>query len=80
MKSQITYGLDADKTKEMIMDFKAAVYLRRRLTDLLQKDIEARRRETASKLSYDNPNWTYLQADAMGYERALRELISLLED
>jgi hypothetical protein len=32
-----------------------------------------------SKNSYDSPNWAALQADGIGYERAINEIIALLK-
>lgn len=80
MKANITVGLTEDQTKEIVMSFKEAKFLRKRLREMLQGDIDSVRRASCQKANYDSPSWAHLQADAIGYERAMRELISLLED
>lgn len=79
MKTAWTKGLDAEKKEEMKRDFQAASLLRERLRQLLLEKSEVRRKKGISEDSYVNPNWVYLQADAVGYQRALEEVISLLE-
>lgn len=80
MKTAWTAGLKEQEKKEVIEDFKASPALRARLTQMLTKKIDSERGSSLSKISYDSPSWPYLQADTNGYERALREVISLLEE
>jgi hypothetical protein len=79
MKTSLTKGLDVEKTKELKVEFASSTFLRERLRQLLDEKIQTNRTATTSKDAYGNPNWAYLQADAVGYERALKEVISLLE-
>jgi hypothetical protein len=79
MKTSWTKGLEPLIQEEIVEDFKASGLIRERLTTLLMEKVNTSRDESRNKSSYDNPNWTYLQADARGYERALYEVISLLE-
>lgn len=79
MKITWTKGLSPEKKEEMKRDFQAAALLRERLTELLRDKSEVTRKGTINKDSYNNSNWAYLQADAVGYQRALEEVISLLE-
>lgn len=78
MKTAWTKGLTPEQTTEIRKDFVGAAILRNRLTELLEEKSMLSRNESISKDNYANPNWTYLQADARGYERALSEVISLL--
>jgi hypothetical protein len=78
MKTVLTKGLSKDQAAEIEQDFKAAAYLRERLTAILDDKIDALRREVRQKNSYDSPSWAYVQADYIGYERAIYEVISLL--
>lgn len=80
MKTTWTAGLKEQEKKEVVEDFKASPALRARLTHLLTKKIDSERSSALAKTSYDSPSWAYLQADTNGYERALREVISLLEE
>lgn len=79
MKITWTKGLSPEKKEEVKRDFQAAALLRERLTELLKEKSEVTRKGTIAKDAYSNANWAYLQADAVGYQRALEEVISLLE-
>jgi hypothetical protein len=79
LKTAWTKGLTQEQATELRKDFVGAVILRQRLQKLLDEKAELSRKESISKDAYTNPNWAYLQADARGYERALSEVISLLE-
>lgn len=79
MKTTWTKGLNAEQTTELKKDFVGAVILRQRLQALLSDKATLSREGSMTKDAYSNPNWAYLQADARGYERALSEVISLLE-
>lgn len=78
MKVNWTSGLKDQAKKEMEANFKASALTRERLATLLRNKIETRRRETRSVATYEAASWSYLQADAIGYERALEEVISLI--
>lgn len=78
MKTIWTHGLKPDKSDEMRRDFGASALLRERLEEILKEKIETRRRVTRGPDQYNNASWGYLQADAIGYERALVEIISLI--
>lgn len=78
MKTSWTAGLKEDKKIEIIADFKSCPALRARLEDILTKKIDSLRKENLSKESYSSPSWAYAQADGNGYERGLKEVISLI--
>jgi hypothetical protein len=78
MKTILTKGLTPEQTIEFRKDFVGSVILRKRLQDVLQSKADASNNASLSKDGYQNPNWAYLQADARGYERALKEVISLI--
>lgn len=78
MKTVLTKGLSKDKAEEITQDFKASAFLRERLMAILEEKIDALRREVRQKNSYDSPSWAYVQADYIGYERAIYEVISLI--
>lgn len=79
MKTAIVKGLTEVQAEEMRHCFVHASLLRKHLQKLLNEKINASNRMVRSKDSYSIPNWAYLQADAVGYERALTEVISLLD-
>lgn len=78
MKTSWTKGLTPEQVTEVRKDFQASAILRRRLKELCEEKMDASYAVSASKDAYANPNWAYLQADARGYERALKEIISLI--
>lgn len=80
MKTSWTVGLSKQEAIEMRANYKEALILRRRLVKLLKEDQDASTKLSRSKLLYENPNWALLQADQRGYERALSEIISLIDE
>jgi len=78
MKTSWLQGLDEQGVKDIKSSFKASPRLRRRLTEICESKIDTSLSTT--KKQYDNPNWAYMQADNLGYRRALEEIISLLSD
>ncbi len=78
MKTVLTKGLDKQKAEELEQDFKASAFLRERLTAILIQKTDALRREIRQKETYQSPSWAYVQADYIGYERAIYEVISLI--
>lgn len=80
MKTSWLKGLTKEKQEEVQEAFSKGALLRRRLKEVLENKTEELRRKVRSEVTYDNPNWAYVQADAVGYERALYEIISLIYD
>lgn len=80
MKKNWTVGLDKQDQEEMRGLFKSSLRLRTRLGDILQDKIEEYHKSMFLRSSYKDPNWDKVQADAVGYMRALYEVISLLDD
>lgn len=78
MKTILTKGLDDKKAEELVSDFKASAFLRERLSVILSDKVDALRREVRTKTKYESPSWAYVQADYIGYERAIYEVISLI--
>lgn len=78
MKTVWNKGLNAQQKIEMKNNFEAASLLRHRLSELLKEKESANRNAVRSSTSYESPNWALVQADSIGYERALKEVISLL--
>lgn len=78
MKTVWTNGLAQEKKEEMRKEFEASALLRSRLKKLLADKADAKRKKNTLEVSYDNPNWALLQADSVGYERAISEIISLI--
>lgn len=71
---------DKNLRTEIRQDYLKALPSRLRLKELLEDKIETARTMRRGSSTYDSPNWALLQADSMGYERALFEVISLIYD
>ncbi len=69
---------NADNRAELKQAYGASSVIRKRLSLICSKKIEGG--FVLTKDSYDSPNWQYKQADAVGYRRALEEVMSLLSD
>ncbi len=78
MKTIWTKGLNEQEKEEMRTSFIASANVRKRLSQLVEEKIETKRKGSVSEERYDSPGWAYLQADAVGYERAMREIISII--
>lgn len=79
MKTVWTTGLSPEKKGELKLSFLACADVRERLKHISTTKINQSRKKRVSEDAYQSPNWAYQQADACGYERALEEIISLLE-
>ncbi len=79
MKTSLKAGLSPEKQKEIDAEFKASGLLRERLVKLINDKLDSSTKESRSKITYDSPNWALLQADAVGFQRACEEIMSLLK-
>ena len=80
MKSTWLDGIEPDVAKEIRGDFISSHLVRKRLTKILNDKIETSHASLRQKDVYDKPNFGVIAADSIGYERALREVISLIEN
>lgn len=78
MKTCWTKGLTKEEREEVISSFSSGAFLRQRAIQLIEEKIKTSRGASIASSAYDNPNWAYKQADQVGYERALEEIISIL--
>lgn len=79
MKTSLTKGLSIKDKEEVKASFASSALFRERVIMLLQEKQRVSRNASISTNAYLEPNWAYKQADQCGYERALEEVISLLE-
>lgn len=78
MKTVWTKGMNPDEAEEVEADFRASQRLRERLEHLLEEKMRAKRAYVRKDEHYEKSSWPLLQADYIGYERALEEIISLI--
>ena len=80
MKQSWTKGLEEDNAKEIRMLYKSSLILRKRLEKMLRDKENEAIKASRSKDGYDCPNWSYKQADTVGYTRAINDIIALIEN
>lgn len=79
MKTSLLKGLDERQKEEVQNSFKAGSKYISQLAKIIEEKINSSWSSSRSNSAYSNPNWAYMQADSAGYERALKEVLSLLE-
>lgn len=79
MKTSWFKGLNDAEKEEIKSLFLSNARLRDRLKVILETKIESLRIASLSDDSYSNPNWSLKQADAVGYQRAIQEIINLMQ-
>ena len=79
MKTIWTEGLEPDVAKEIRGDFISSHLVRKRLKKIVEDKIATSHASLRQKDIYDKPNFGVLAADSIGYERAMREIISLID-
>jgi hypothetical protein len=79
MKTSIVSGVGAPRASELKSEWGSSQVLRKRLIELLEKKQETSLKKRRKEDIYDSPNFALLQADQIGYERAISEIIALLE-
>lgn len=79
MKTAWFKNAKTDQEREEIRaHFVGSARMRQHFKVMLQDKINESRNATRSKDLYANSGWAFLQADAVGYERAMTEVMSLL--
>lgn len=80
MKTSLLSGLNEEQKKIVRAEFKGSPALREKLAELATKKIESIRTKARSTTAYELASWDKMQADSIGYERALMEIISILRE
>ncbi len=80
MKTTWTKGLNPQEKEEVTQEYLSSARFRAKLRDILQDKANEMRAKARSSESYVSANWAYQQADAIGYERAIFEVISLISE
>lgn len=75
-----TKGLDEQQKKDLYYSVSSGKNALKILRKETEKERERVQKERKAKGSYDTVNWSYLQADLIGEERALDKTIKLLND
>lgn len=73
-------GLSEYQKNELSKELKTAENVLKRLEEMLDKKLTSAIKDQMAVSQYENPNWSHKQADSIGYQRALNEVINLLHD
>lgn len=69
---------DEEQKNNFISTILASTAMQERLIELLEEKLENSSKE--NEVDYESPSWAYKQADKLGYQRALREIINIIPD
>jgi len=74
-----TTGLSPDEKKELSLQLEQAEEAFLKLASILDQKIEGSVKRQRSRAGYESPNWMFEQADAIGYQRALSDVLTLIK-
>jgi hypothetical protein len=80
MKPSLMNGLEEDMEDELKSSFIQGKLFRMQLVASLERKIESARKESCKKGFILEGDFSQRMADMIGYERGLREMISLLNE
>ena len=66
------------KTKEDKEKVRQVLFSNRESLLRLESILESMLKETPSSADYDSPSWAYKQADRIGYNRALNQVLDII--
>jgi len=72
----------SDEERQVYEDYfncEATKQLRKKLVEHYGKKIDGSYLKSEKEIKYEIPSWSEYQADAIGYRRAMREIINLLK-
>lgn len=76
MKIKAVFFSDSKESKDKVKDdFVRGADALERLTKVLRSKLP----EKILAVDYENPSWAYKQADRNGYERAIKEVLDLID-
>lgn len=81
MNSAWTKGLrkGSQEDKDLRASYTESLIIRKRLAQILEAKFDSRMKATMSNDGFDSPSWAYLQAESIGYAKALKEIMSILD-
>lgn len=81
MNSAWTKGIrkGSQEDKDIRSSYAEGFVLRKRMTQMLRDKIDLRMKSAMSNDAFDSPSWAFIQAESIGYAKAMNELINLLD-
>lgn len=78
MKSSIVANVEEKMAQQLEGEYLSCFTLRKRMADLLRKDLDALHQSMRDEDIMSSSSWPYVQAAKIGEAKALLKLISLL--
>jgi len=77
-----TKGLkkSSQEAKDVEEAYASSALLRRRLAEILEDFYKVEMESRIKSTDYENAAWAFKQADAVGYSRALKRIINILQE
>ena len=75
-----TTGLSREESEALLSELERCSLVRKRFIYLLDRELNSTVATQISKNSYDSPNWSFKQADAIGFHRAIVEMTNLFKE
>ena len=73
-----SYWFKECKTKEDKEKVRQAILSNRESLDRLKEILEPMLKDTPPSADYDSPSWAYKQADRIGFNRALNQVLDII--
>lgn len=69
----------SQEDKDIRSSYTESFIIRKRLTQMLDDKIDGKMKTAMSNDAFDSPSWAFLQAESIGYAKAMQEIIKLLD-
>lgn len=69
----------SQEDKDIRSSYAESYIIRKRLTQMLADKIDGKMKTAMSNDAFDSPSWAFLQAESIGYAKAMQEIIKLLD-
>lgn len=69
----------SQEDKDIRSSYAESFIIRKRLTQMLADKVDGKMKTAMSNDSFDSPSWAFLQAESIGYAKAMQEIIKLLD-
>lgn len=81
MNSAWTKGLrkGSQEDKDIRALYAESFILRKRLLTILQDKFDIKVKAAMNSDNFDSPSWAYVQAESIGYAKALKEIMTILD-
>lgn len=75
-----TAGLSKEEAAALVRRLKDSEEVFLRLSYILDQRLKDSVNKQMASQSYDKPSWPYFQADCVGYQRAMKEILTLITE